>query len=990
MKHRSQRLWLVFTLVFFSGVSALIYQVVWQKYLAILLGAQARATAIVLAIYLGGISVGYAVFGRWCRWKRWNLLGAYAIVEVGMAIWALLFPTLFKVAMPLAAFLYRMLGVGNLAIDVVLSVALVGVPTFLMGGTLPLLTQGLARDLREASGTHARIYGFNTVGGCLGCLFAGYLLIPATTLPFASYLAGFINALIASVAWFVFANEGQVNEPVVAAADERTDWKGFFQFNGHQGMLLIVGGLSGFYLITLETVLIRLMGLATGSSNYNFTLIVAIFIFALGIGSLLVRDLSVATTRRLFWNQILVAGTLCALYFSTDYWSYWVHVVRVLLRDLPQAFPLYQGLLGLLFLVVLVVPIGLAGFSLPLCFHLIKDRKERLGERVGQLYSVNTIGCVLGAVGGGYMMLNFVDLDTLFKICIGAALVTVVAAARLYFDDGPSRPIELSFASMIASVVVLATVIAPRWSRERFVQPFRNTQPIAESFQGAAAFGNFLGRSTKFLFWKDGPNTSVGIGSTEYQGKELSRTIFVNGKSDGNTRGDFFTTIMLAHIPGLLAKSIENSLVIGFGTGITVGSLTRYPDAKHIDVAEISNFSISEAHYFDPYNGGVSRNPRVHFHEMDAFRFLGGTTRLYDVIVSEPSNPWVAGVENLYSADFYEIAAKKLTPDGMFVQWIHTYSFDDALLKMVLKTMTTQFPIVSVFQLKGGDLALVGTRQPISDEQLARAEQRMRTPMVSLELKDVGIQSLETILALELMPPTAIPRFVENAEIHTLESPRLSNRAARAFFTNSFAQLSSTRRKYKEFFQAIDKSLLARKLGNRLPSQELLGEWRKVFCDESNTRTTFLCEEVLAITSLLDPSFGLKPYEQLAATREIASVATLRAPEPSRFGEKDLAVVYRMFETYKRFASPLARIPTQFLDRHIDRCLATTPVTSTLRGECMLQRILLLEATDGNGAALRQRVAEYLSWFPSADTSAPNYRKLEEAKNILARMTVSP
>lgn len=639
MTNRLQRLWLVFTLVFFSGVSALIYQVVWQKYLAILLGAQARATAIVLAIYLGGISVGYAVFGRWCRWKKWNLLGAYAIVEIGMAIWALLFPTLFKGAMPFAAFLYRVFGVGNLAIDVFLSLCLVGFPTFLMGGTLPLLTQGLARDLREASGTHARIYGFNTIGGCLGCLFAGYVLIPTTTLPFASYLAGFINSVIAAVAWFVFAKAGEINQPAAAAKDERTDWKEFFRFNEYQGMLLVVGALSGFYLITLETVLIRLMGLATGSSNYNFTLIVAIFIFALGIGSLLVRDLAGATVRRLFWNQVIVAAALCGLYFTTDYWSYWVHVVRVLLRDLPQAFFVYQAMLGVMFFAILLVPIGFAGFSLPLCFHLIKDRKERLGERVGQLYSVNTVGCVLGAVGGGYMMLNFVDLDTLFKICIGASIITVVAAARLYFKESPSRPLELSFASMLTALVVLATILAPGWHRERFVQPFRNTQPVAESFQGAEAFGKFLGRSTNFVFWKDGPNTSIGIGATQYQGKELSRTIFVNGKSDGNTRGDFFTTILLAHLPGLLAKSIENTFVIGFGTGVTVGSLTRYPDAKSIDVAEISNFTISEAHQFDAYNGGVSRNPRVHFHEMDAFRFLEGTDRKFDLIVSEPSNP---------------------------------------------------------------------------------------------------------------------------------------------------------------------------------------------------------------------------------------------------------------------------------------------------------------------------------------------------------------
>jgi hypothetical protein len=326
----------------------------------------------------------------------------------------------------------------------------------------------------------------------------------------------------------------------------------------------------------------------------------------------------------------------------------------------------------------------------------------------------------------------------------------------------------------------------------------------------------------------------------------------------------------------------------------------------------------------------------------------------------------------------------------MFVQWIHTYSFDDNLLRMVLRTMLTQFPVVDLFQLKGGDLAVIGTRRPISDHELAQAEARMNIPLVKMELNDVGVKNLETVLALELIPPSAIPRFVEGSDIHTLESPRLSNRAAKAFFTNSFSQVASARRQYKEYFQALDKSLLARRLGSKPPSAPVLAEWRRVFCDENNTRTSFLCEEVLAMTSLADSTFALQPYEQVAPTREIASVATLKTPEPKQFTDKDLAVVYRMFDTYKRFASPLARIPSSLLDRHIGRCLSTTPAPSALHGECMLQRILLLEATDGDGQELRERVAEYLQWFPQADKNATNYRKLEEARDILARMSRTP
>ncbi len=193
-------LWLA--LIFISGVSGLIYEVVWHRYLAILLGAQARATAVVLAIFLGGISLGYASFGKWSRTKSWNLLRVYSFIELGLGLWAILFPFLFKVAEPLTSKFYVWFGIKSLFIDVFMSVLLIGFPTFLMGGTLPLLTQALAEDFQKASKTHAMIYGINTVGACFGCLLAGYFLIPTYGLIGAVQLAAGGNLLVALVSYF--------------------------------------------------------------------------------------------------------------------------------------------------------------------------------------------------------------------------------------------------------------------------------------------------------------------------------------------------------------------------------------------------------------------------------------------------------------------------------------------------------------------------------------------------------------------------------------------------------------------------------------------------------------------------------------------------------------------------------------------------------------------------------------------------------------------
>ena len=174
------------------------------------------------------------------------------------------------------------------------------------------------------------------------------------------------------------------------------------------------------------------MGLSTGSSNYNFTLIVSIFVFGLGFGSLVVRRISHFSESHLFWNQIGVVFSLSLLYLTGDSWPYWVHLLRIMFRDIPESFYFYQAALGIGFLILMIVPVGLCGLTLPLCFHLLKDRQETLGQRVGQLYGLNTVGCVMGALVGGYTLLSFLNLDQIFKVCVFLGLMTVPLAGYLY------------------------------------------------------------------------------------------------------------------------------------------------------------------------------------------------------------------------------------------------------------------------------------------------------------------------------------------------------------------------------------------------------------------------------------------------------------------------------------------------------------------------------------------------------------------------------
>jgi spermidine synthase len=561
-----------------------------------------------------------------------------------------------------------------------------------------------------------------------------------------------------------------------------------------------------------------------------------------------------------------------------------------------------------------------------------------------------------------------------------------MGAAYLIAPQASKLKTQLFAAGMVLTVALVGTFLAPLYDKDRFIQPFRNVAPVSATFEGADAFGKYLARSTDLLLWKDGPNTSVGIGASRYQGVELSRTIFINGKADGNTRGDYFTTVMLAHIPGLLQEELDHACIIGFGTGTTIGTLAQYPEVKKIDVVEIAGTVLNNAPYFDRYNNGASSNPKVHFNEMDAFRFFGGTEDKFNLIISEPSNPWVAGIENLYSQEFYSIAHDRLRENGVFVQWIHTYSFTDSLFRMVLRTMTTEFPTVYVFQLKGGDLALVGRDKAYVKQDLVRGHQRFESE-AKKALDDAGLSNFESVLALEIVPAAATRAIGGGGEIHTLESPRLSNEAARAFYAGSSAKVQTMRRSYREYYASLDSSLLPTYLGHDAMPPAVTDGMRNSFCENPASKITALCEEVLAYSRFQDPKFQVDPrWEEIASNRDLASFDSFHRKIEVAFGANDLQTAYQMFESYKKYASPLAHIPPERFMAPVDQCLRSVDADNELYGECLLQKILVLETVPIPTFDINRSVNEFLDWFPKLSQNAPNYGKLAEARSILIKM----
>ncbi|MEY4701236.1 MAG: hypothetical protein RL326_1423, partial [Pseudomonadota bacterium] len=522
---------------------------------------------------------------------------------------------------------------------------------------------------------------------------------------------------------------------------------------------------GGFVSITLQTALVRIVALSLGASVYAFSIVVSAFILVLALGAWGIAERRVIRLT-LYENQLLLVVGIAALYIGLPYLPYSVHVFRTLLTNQPPTFPVYYGVVFVGLVLLLLIPVGSLGAALPLLFRESRDRQDSLGTRVGALYGANTIGCVCGAIIGGYLSFLVLNLDGVWRGCM-------IVAALMLILLGRGSKARLA----VAAFALVLPLTLPAWQRDVFGRGlFRISSPTSGTYKGFTEFYKAFNANFKVRGYKDDPNSTICV--TESKDRDLS--ILVNGKSDGNTLGgDRVTTKLMAHLPALLQDSTSGkAAVVGFGTGITVGSLAKYDDISSIDILEISSAVRQFAPLFDPHNGGASKSEKIHWNMGDAYRFLMETQTKYAVIASEPSNPWVGGVERLYSKEFYQLAREKLAPGGIYAQWFHTYSVSEATLAMVLRTFKESFPETHLFE-RGSDVILIGSNEKLEARHLDLMRRRFTSSVIADDLKDIGIVLMNDLLLSEAWVPWD---GLSGSEVHTLDKPKLSYKAGRDFF----------------------------------------------------------------------------------------------------------------------------------------------------------------------------------------------------------------
>ena len=768
-----------------TGFSALCAQVIWQKHLAILTGSEARSLSLVIAVFLSGLAGGYYIFGRLTektKLNRFFLIKFYGYAELLTGLYIGLFPLYFEFLKNLSFH-----SPDWLIIDILISYLALLLPTVLMGAGIPMLTATLPENSKEVNRVHAKVYGWNAFGACFGALVSGFYLIPTIGLNLSLHLIGLLNVL-ASLVFIGNSLKGSIKKQEEPPAIPSPLPNSFF-------MLFVF--LTGALLISFEVIFVRILNLSIGAGVYNFPIILSIFVGGLALGSLSIKKQKISIgffVRQLF----IIILFLQMLFYTAPYWSIWTNHIRISLTSIPSNYFIYYLLIFLFLLLFLFPTVFFMGRLLPLTYMFLKKTKDNYGKVCGKLYFFNTLGTVFGAVVIGYLAFYFFNLDILFKINI-YILFFLTLAMILY------RKNKLDFIILSALGVVLL-FLPTQWDRSGHEAGYFRTNKYNPKDHFKSLF--YLPKSTSEInevtFFKDGPNTTVSLIhyfnkpeaeknllklkqllSASFE-KYSSYSIFVNGKSDGNSIGDFSTMFfMLPYLYSAQKDHLEVAF-IGLGTGLSAGAYTLLEDVKSIEVLEISPFVIRAIESTPPeLNFHVMKNKKVKIIETDAFKYWTKNKKKFDIIVSEPSNPWVVGVENLFTLEFYQLVQKSLNKGGIFGQWLQTYSIDFKTLKIVIKTINQVFPQAQLYQVGNRDILIVAS----SKELESLSKKKFNHPFIKKFYKAMGVKKVEDLYLSQIFNSDKFHQLAQLSQtrINGLIYPQLIYRTDKSRFLGTGA-----------------------------------------------------------------------------------------------------------------------------------------------------------------------------------------------------------
>jgi len=757
--------YLLFTL---SGFAGLIYESIWTHYLKLYLGHAAYAQSLVLVVFMGGMAAGAAACARLTTRLR-NPLAGYALAEAVIGLAALGFHEAFVslTDWSYATLLPALGGEGSvLAAKLALSCLLILPQSVLLGATFPLMSVGLARALPQAAGeTVSMLYFTNSLGAALGVLASGFLLIAWFGLPGTLRTAGIINLGLAATVWLLAR---PLREPALAPREDRAGRAG--------ALLLAVALLTGLASFVYEIAWIRMLSLVLGASTHSFELMLSTFILGLALGGYAVRrrvDRAASPERLLGWVQ--VAMGLAAL-ATLPVYDRSFEIMEYLMRGLARndAGYLLFNLSGQAIAALVMLPATFcAGMTLPLLTGALLRRGAGEGA-IGRVYAANTLGAIAGVLLAVHVGLPFLGLK---GAMVAASLLDAALGLYLLHRFGALSAVLAPTAAVVALLFALVGLGFQ-------LDPHKLTA-------GVYRHGDLSSSSdTDILYARDGKTATVHL--VRYGPVTSIRT---NGKSDGSInlggdaesdRGtDEITMVLTGALPLAIHPGARQAAVIGIGTGLTTHTLLQSLTLERVETVEIEAAMVEAARGFAPRNGAAFADPRGTIRIDDAKTYFASRDRRYDIIVSEPSNPWVSGVSSLFTREFYRRIRTHLAPGGLLVQWFQLYEIDPWLVASVMTALGEEFPHYAVYAPSDHDILIVAGVEPPGPAQPGVFE----SPGLARELWSVHVLSAGDLDARYLGNRATLEPLFESygAPTNSDYRPILDLNAARHRFTERSA-----------------------------------------------------------------------------------------------------------------------------------------------------------------------------------------------------------
>lgn len=681
----------LFALFALSGFSGLIYESIWTHYLKLFLGHAAHAQTLVLALFMGGMAAGAWLAGRYLPRLRNPLLG-YVVVEVAIGVFGLGFHRLFDASSAwMLDTVIPALGDGAAVSAVRWSYAalLILPQTLLLGATFPLMSAGLLRAFpRQPGSSLSLLYFTNSLGAVAGVLASGFWLVGVVGLPGTLLTAALVNFLLAGAVYLCARALGLA--PPVAP-------RGGAALPAPEGVLLAVALVTGLSSFIYEVGWIRMLSLVLGASTHAFELMLAAFILGLALGGLWVRrriDHFASPLRALAIVQLLMGalalGTIAGYDPLFDLMS---GMMRALAPNDAGYLLFNIGSHAIAALLMLPVTF-MAGMTLPLITYVLF--RQGSGEAaIGRVYAANTLGAILGVALAMQLLLPALGLQA--AITLGAALDLLLGVWLLQRAQEQARRVAVALACSVALLLLVSLLF--RFDHARMAS-------------GVYRHGQLVQAET--LFHRDGRTATIDV----QRYRDGSVSIITNGKPDAAVMMDLSrpphpdepTMVLAGALPLLYQPQARHAAVIGMGSGLSASMLLASPVLERLDVIEIEAAMMEGARLFGPRVAPVYEDPRSHIHIDDAKSFFAARNSRYDIIVSEPSNPWVSGVATLFSQEFYRRVRTHLKDDGLLVQWFQLYETNPDIVNSILKAMTPYFEDYVVYSTNTTDVVLVARK----------------------------------------------------------------------------------------------------------------------------------------------------------------------------------------------------------------------------------------------------------------------------------------